>query len=227
MKKIIKLGACEIYPYQYYSKENVIIGLNYDIVIESLRLQDYEVLMILYKDKTKAYADMRESKIDGILEIKENLYGKESVTNSNLVLNSRVDVVSLDNLIISNINEVETKNLKLGYIKNFEPHNFMQNSYTFNKLYEYFKYIDLINDLINKKIDIGLIDSRLSKTLYKDVLYNEQKVISNFSINFDSKIIFREDNLLKKDIFNIGLKKLIDTNQYFEIIKHWENNIDI
>lgn len=226
MKNIIKLGAYEIYPYQYFSNKNRIMGLNYEIIIESLRLQDYEVVMILYKDKEEIYADMRDLKIDGILEIEENIFNEENVLNSDLVLNLKVDIISLNTRSISNIHEVENKNLKLGYIENFKHLNLTRNI-SFYKLYEYSSYIDLLNDLLNKTIDIGLIDSRFNKELNREDEYNTERIIVNYSVNFDFKIIFREGNLVKRDVFNNGLKRLIDTNQYFEIIRCWENNIDI
>lgn len=226
MGNTIRLVADVLPPYHYLSSSYKTVGLNYEIIKKALEISGYNLDM---ETKESMDKDSKFKKIDGIVKMKENNDSVEDGNLSDLIIISKVEFISNNpDLNLSKLEEIEIKNLKLGFVENYE---YAQVTKVIPKdlKIQYKSYDELIEDIYCNNIDLGLIDLRVESYIKnKDKnRYKSIKTIPNLKFNAYFHISFMDKNIHLKNNFNIGLKKLIDTNQYSEIVKYWSKKQDL
>lgn len=218
----IKIALGALLPYQYLDNNNEIRGLNYEIIMKSFNLANYDVDVEICNTNEEVVKKLIEQKIDGTVLIEENTKVSELNNCSELLVNSKMILLKSKNDInINSLEEAANKKLYIGYLKGYEFDSLTKNI-QHDHIIRYSSYSNLSEGLDNNKIDIGIIDSRVKEYFSNGTINNNIIVIPNLSYNLNIYITFRAENINLKRDFNKGFKRLVDTNQYFEIVKHWE-----
>lgn len=217
----VRLVANVLSPYHYLSAHSKTIGLNYEIIKKALEFGGYTLDMEV-KDDINANDETCEfKKVDGIVQIRENNKSALDSNLSDLIIISEVEFITNKfNLNSLKPEELEMKNLTLGFVENYEYPE-ATNIVPKNHKLQYKSYDKLVEDIYCNKIDLGLIDSRVKSYIKGKDKYKSIVTIPNLKFNTYFYILFSKENIDLKHNFNIGLKKLIDTNQYSEILKYW------
>lgn len=223
MTKLIKLAAEGLPPYQYQSCKKKAEGLNCEIIKKSFDLAGYKVDIEMINNDNKKNKIQNEKSFDGFIKFRNNSALKNKEITSDLIISSKVIFVTRrKGLKFNNIEEINTNNIRVGYSKYYKYIMILKKIKQNNQV-EYTNDLNLLKDVSEGKIDIGIIDSRVKKHIESSNNFNNIITLKKFSFNIPINIVFSSESSKARFDFNSGLRRLIETNQYSEIIKHWDN----
>lgn len=222
MTRNVKLAADTSPPYQFVNAEKEIKGLDYEIIKKSFELVGYDIEVTIQDDWTIINNLLEKGELDGAFQVQETSEKLQKFLFSNLLRNATIEfITSRNDLELTSYKELISKSLTIALLENYSYGNWINDiSSKYKRIYKN-KEI-LINDINNGKVDLGVIDADVKTYLVKQKGY---KIFSISNLNFTRplSVAFNKNNKKMRDDFNKGLKKLIETNQYFEITKYWKN----
>lgn len=223
MIKTVKLAADTFPPYQFFNANKEIEGLDYEIIKKSFELVGYDIEVIILEDWTLINNMVEKGKLHGAFQVQETPERLERFLFSDLLRSAKTEILtSKKDLKLFSYNQLVSKKLIIGILKGYSygqcidtlPDE-LKKTYTNQEI--------LLQDINNGNIDLGVFDSGVKSYLVKKNGLQDLISITNLSFVRPLGLIFNKNNIKIRDDFNIGLKKLIETNQYFEIIKYWNN----
>lgn len=222
MIKTVKLAANTFRPYLFFDTDNKIEGLDYEIVKKSFELAGYKIEVVIQEDLSLINNMVEKGELDGAFQMQETPERHKKFLFSNLLRNTTTEVLtSRRDLNLTSYKEIVSKGLKIALLKDYSYGECIYNIPSkYKRIYENQEV--LLEDINAGKVDLGAFDSGVKSYLIKRKGYKIYS-ISNLSFVRPHCVAFNMNNSKMRDDFNIGLKKLIETNQYFEIIKYWEN----
>lgn len=221
MKKV--LLAIQLKSLNTSDKEERSINcIDYELISKSLQIIGYDVELIDISDCKSGARLLQNCEVDGVYcsdvsgDAYEHALISQPIRIVNLVLVSKEAYQGA--VTICRINQA---NMKVGICEN----DYRIDSDLMKRLdrIEIYKdYDHIINALVSDEIQIGLLDEVLNANAIKR---RELKINGDTDLNIkkSKNIFFNCINSTICSEFNSGLKKLIETNQYFEITKYWSS----
>lgn len=223
MTKTVKLAADTFPPYQFLNADNKIEGLDYEIIKKSFELVGYDIEVVIQDDWSVINNMVEKGLLDGAFQVQETPERLKKFLFSNLLRNATTELLtSRRDLSIKSYDEIVSKGLKIGLLEDYSYGNCIDDIPS-----EYKKFYDnqevLLQDINDGKVELGVFDFGVKSYLMKKKDLSKIFSISNLSFVRPLSVAFNMSNSKMRDDFNIGLNKLIETNQYFEIVKYWKN----
>jgi ABC-type amino acid transport substrate-binding protein len=224
MAKIVKLATYIFNPYQFPNSDNKIVGMDYDIVKKSFEIAGYDVDLLVCDNQKVIDTIVETGEVDGAFQFQETLERLERFIFSNLYRRSELEAIAIrDKFVIANYGEIVSKGLMIGLHKDYSYENCIDVIPEELKIY-YENFDMMLKDLNDGKLDLCVVEKRVKDYLVKKLELNNVYTLEKLRLTRLFCTMFNKSKSIIRDDFNLGLKKLIETNQYFEIIKYWETN---
>lgn len=218
----IKIATSLSPPYVFLNSEKQIDGLDYEIIKKSFEIAGYNVEIILMENWSTINFLVENGELDGAYHAQETPQEFQGCLFSNPLRISTIELLTArEELSQESYVEIATDDLIIGLLRCDCNRECLESFSSMNKKV-YDNQEILIKDIYDKKVDLGFVDTGIlpystNKSGYK--FFN----ISEFNFNKSINVVFNKRNSIIRDDFNYGLKKLIETNQYFEITKYWKS----
>jgi len=200
--------------------------VDFEIVEESFKLQGYGVQMELVGDKLTLYERLEKGVFEGAIDVVTRRNTIAALDDACIFYNRKIILISLLDNTVSSIEELSGKAYKVGCVNNCYYYLFQDHSLK-DILFKYDSYDDLIDSMKNDEVQFMLIDDRTREYLINTNRLFSKDLLTTIEFEIFSSIYFSDSNKEIRDIFENGIKMLIDTNQYFEIVRKLEKMNDI
>lgn len=221
MKKISILAKPNP-PYLYIEQDQTLTGMDSELIHSSLRIAGYEAEMIPLEETASEMDLLENNKVDGIYCCGSTNSSQEGLVKSQPVRIVKLAVINrTEEPCISTTDEIIWLGLAVGVTKeNFHVVGQSHLSELSLSLYE--QESQMMSDLVSGRLDACILDpvKNACAIQKQDLRINK---ISDLDLKRSNEIIFNCDNVALCEAFNLGLMKLIETNQYFEISRHWHS----
>ena len=223
MTKTIKLATYINPPYQFLDDDDNLLGMDYEIIKKSFEIAEYEMDLLICKNENIMEKMVENEEIDGAFQIRETPERTMKFIFSDLFRQSvLVFVTGSLNIDISTFEEIAAKKLVIGIREESSLKVCFESIPEKSKIY----YDDLgtmLKDINDGNLDMAVVEKKVKDNIVKRLELESVSEIDGLRLVRSYCVMFNKKKSRIRDDFNLGLKKLIETNQYFEITKYWDS----
>lgn len=205
MKKVIRVGADPFPPYQYYSEDGSVRGIDFDTVSRAFSQAGYEIKVELY-DFPIVERMMHDGKMQAAFQVQPTPERKKIYHFSQLLREAATELVTAkEGIDISEYKEIETKGLTLGVLEGYT------NGPDIDALSADIKRVypdnqTLLRAISAGEVDLGVFDRGVKQYLMEQNGITNIRAIDTMTFLRPLYVVFMDKDL--RDAFDRGLSAI-------------------